>query len=214
MRVCLLCREYPPADGGGIGAYMNRYAHALAEGGCTVTVVTAAAGRSAATRTDTQGQSTVTVIEIPVAVDERWIGPLPDASDAEASAFHALGPTSLFAMAVATHLTGLHRSDQFDIVESPETGASLWFVLKTGAWDQNGRLLHPSLSRMFSRRASGLKTKIDARRQAEANWHCDGWKGTRLAGPTRWSARRTIWLPGRNASGNSLRNRCASLRPR
>jgi glycosyltransferase involved in cell wall biosynthesis len=127
MNVCLLCREYPPADGGGIGAYMHRYAAALAQVGCTVTVVTAAAGRDPAVRTEEQGA--VTVVGIPVAVDAQWIAPVPHATDAQACAFHALGPSSLFGMAVADHLPNLHNKYRFDVVESPETGAGLWFVL-------------------------------------------------------------------------------------
>ncbi|MCH9058940.1 MAG: glycosyltransferase family 4 protein, partial [Planctomycetes bacterium] len=138
----LLCREDPPADAGGIGAYMSRYAHALAEVGCTVTVVTAAAGRDPlahadpSTRTDAPpgtsvAGASVVVVEIPVATDARWIAPLPDASDAQASAFHALGPSSLFGMAAAAHLPALHERHAFDIVESPETGAGLWFILNS-----------------------------------------------------------------------------------
>ncbi len=149
MNVCLLCREYPPAAGGGIGAYMHRYAHALAQIGSTVTVVTAAPGHHTTTHTESQdtesqgaesqaaesqgakSQGTVTVVHIPVAVDADWIAPTPNATDAQACAFHALGPSSLFSMAVAQHLPALHEIHRFDIVESPETGAGLWFVLNS-----------------------------------------------------------------------------------
>ncbi|MCH8271056.1 MAG: glycosyltransferase family 4 protein, partial [Planctomycetes bacterium] len=129
MNVCLLCRQYPPADGGGIGTYMSRYARALARQGCCVTVVTAATGRHPGSTPVATDASGITIVEIPVPIDERWTAPTADATDAHCAAFHVLSPASLFGMAVARCLPALHDRHGFDIVESPETGAALWFAL-------------------------------------------------------------------------------------
>src|SRR4051812_46751988 len=106
MNVCLISREYPPFFGGGIGAYTERFARALAGAGHRAVVVTV----SGSGREERESEAGVTVVRLPFLAGNEWSGPHPAIATPEhVAAYYAFHPVSVFAMEVARAVPGLAR---------------------------------------------------------------------------------------------------------
>ncbi len=125
MKICLLSREYPPETGwGGIGAYTQQFARALAELGHEVHVVCLTKRETNTSESDyMDGQ--VSVHRVPWAeVLEQWVLVLATLPNSH----HLLKA----AVAMWRRFLSLHRQIQFDIVEAPDHLAEGLFVALTG----------------------------------------------------------------------------------
>src|SRR5689334_20876306 len=118
MNIALISREYPPFFGGGIGAYTERFARALADGGHRPVVVTV----SKSGREERETGRGVTVVRLPFIDGDDWSGPHPAIATPEAvAAFGAFNPVSVFAMQVGAAMPGLVREFAIDAIEAPDT---------------------------------------------------------------------------------------------
>jgi glycogen(starch) synthase len=125
MRICLLSREYPPETGwGGIGAYSQQMARALAELGHDVQVV-CLTKRDAKTPDAFYMDGLVAVHRVAWAEPlEQWVLVLATLSNSH----HLLKA----AVAMWQKFLILHREKPFDVVEAPDHLAEGLFVAITG----------------------------------------------------------------------------------
>jgi len=125
MKICLLSREYPPETGwGGIGAYTQQFARALADLGHDVHVV-CLTKREANTSESDYMDGKVSVHRVPWAeVLEEWVLVLATLPNSH----HLLKA----AVAMWQKFLSLHRQIHFDIVEAPDHLAEGLFVALTG----------------------------------------------------------------------------------
>jgi glycosyltransferase involved in cell wall biosynthesis len=125
MRICLLSREYPPETGwGGIGAYSQQLARALADGGHDVHVICLTKRDSVAPAVS-YFDGLVAVHRVPWAEPlEKWVLVLATLSNSH----HLLKA----AVAMWNKFLPLHKEKAFDIVEAPDHLAEGLFVALTG----------------------------------------------------------------------------------
>jgi glycosyltransferase involved in cell wall biosynthesis len=141
MNICLISREFPPFFGGGIGTYTRQWAHALANSGHTVVVVTV----SDDGREHREFQAGVTVVRLPFlrgsGHDADWSAPHPAIATPESrAAFAALTPVSVLGVELAKALPGIVAEYKIEVIEAPDTGALAWFALNSRRTGQIGGL--------------------------------------------------------------------------
>lgn len=129
MNIALVSREFPPFYGGGIGTYTEQAAHALAEGGHRVLVLTVSRDGSTS-RSPHDRDPRVVVVRVPLVIGDDWSRPAPTIDTPQnCAAFAQLGPWSVFSRQVADALPALVREFDLDAIEAPECGAILWWTL-------------------------------------------------------------------------------------
>jgi glycosyltransferase involved in cell wall biosynthesis len=129
MRRILVCREYPPAPGGGIGTYALHAAHALAAAGDIVHVVTQRwSGAERPVERSVQGR--LVVHRLPVDRPALLPGsrPHPALAGEAAALFDRDGPAAAFAWQAADLVESLVEREEISLIEGSEYEAPLWFL--------------------------------------------------------------------------------------
>ncbi|NRA57344.1 MAG: glycosyltransferase family 4 protein [Phycisphaerales bacterium] len=130
----LISREYPPFVGGGIGTYTVRMARTLAGQGHEPVVVTVGDCNGPVVERD----GSIRVVRLPfldyVESQPEWTAPRASilaspSGPACHAAFWAFHHESVLAMQLREHLPWLLDEFRPDVIEAPDTGALLWFVL-------------------------------------------------------------------------------------
>jgi glycogen(starch) synthase len=127
VRRLIVCREYPPAPGGGIGTYTLHAARAQAEAGHVVHVIGERWPGSEGARTETLGGRLV-VHRLPVEAPALFRGTrrhpaIPTGPSHDL--FGSGGPAAAFAWQVAALAEQLVTSEAIDVIEAPEYEAPL-----------------------------------------------------------------------------------------
>jgi glycogen(starch) synthase len=123
----IVCREYPPAPGGGIGTYSLHVARALAAAGETVHVIGERWPGSEGARHESFGGRLVVhrlPVETPGLLHGTRMQPSTPAGPAR-ELFRSGGPAASFAWQVAALAEQLVASEAIDLIEAPEYEAPL-----------------------------------------------------------------------------------------
>jgi len=152
MNHLILCREYPPAPGGGIGAYARRISRLLAEGGETVHVVSQAwEGAPPGRHEMLQGRLILHRLAV-----EDWASPIrprPHRSlgrGIEAALLRSGYPPQAFAWMAAEAAEQLVEQEGIDLIEAQEYEAPLYFFLLRRALGLGPRREPPCLVHLHS----------------------------------------------------------------
>ena len=127
VRRLIVCREYPPAPGGGIGTYTLHVARALAAAGETVHIIGERWPGSEGARTESFGGRLVVhrlPVESPGLLHGTRMHPSTPAGPAHAL-FRSGGAAASFAWQVAALAEQIVASEAIDLVEAPEYEAPL-----------------------------------------------------------------------------------------
>jgi len=127
VRHLIVCREYPPAPGGGIGTYTLHAARALAAAGETVHIIGERWPGSEGARTESFGGRLV-VHRLPVETPGLLRGSRRHPSTPAGPAyeqFQSGGPPASFAWQVAALAEQIVASEAIDLIEAPEYEAPL-----------------------------------------------------------------------------------------
>jgi glycosyltransferase involved in cell wall biosynthesis len=126
VRRLIVCREYPPAPGGGIGTYTLHAARAFAEAGESVHVIGERWPGSEGARTESMGGRLIVhrlPVEAPGLFGSRPHRRVP--SGPACDLFQSGGPAAAFAWQVAGLAEQLVASESIDVIEAPEYEAPL-----------------------------------------------------------------------------------------
>lgn len=163
LNLLIISREYPPFFGGGIGTYTLQFARALAHHGYRPVIVTVT--------DDGQEQHEepegFPVVRLPFIRGNDWSRPDPAiASPQTQAAFETFHPVAMLAQQIALALPRLIEQYEIDAIETPDTGALMWFALnarRTGLpWDARlGRTI-PLVTHLHSPTAWIQRHNLDA----------------------------------------------------
>jgi len=152
MRHLLICREYPPAPGGGIGTYAQILARLLAEAGEQVHVIAQAwEGAEAPVETACEGRLVVHRLpfEDPRAAPRRLPHPALRGRP-EAGFFHTANPALAFSWGAALLAERLVEEAGIDLIEAQEYEAPLYYFLRRRALGLGPRRRPPCLVHLHS----------------------------------------------------------------
>ena len=146
MNHLIVCREYPPAPGGGIGTYTANLAHLLASRGENVHVV-AQQWHRAQRPVERQLAGRLTIHRLPY---DNWAAPWgrhahPALPQPARGLFNSSYPPQAFAWQVAELVERLVEPAAIDLIEAPEYEAPLYVFMLRRALGLGPRRQPPSL---------------------------------------------------------------------
>jgi glycogen synthase len=128
MKHLIICREYPPAPGGGIGVYCEGFSQLLAEHGETVHVISQLCeGAERSLEKSCEGR--LVIHRLPY---DDWTSLLPgkrpfQKTPIENSLFTSEFPAQCFSWKAASAAEKLVEEEQIDIIEAPDYEAPLYY---------------------------------------------------------------------------------------